>query len=303
MRGWNCSLHRLAMSLAVLGSLSVNGLCGTQGKAPQQSSSAHSKWKLVWSDEFNGPDGSRPDSGKWNVLNNDSGFGNGELEYYTDRPVNAHLQNGNLVITAQKEVYKGADGAVRQFTSGRLESEGHFQLQYGRVEARIKMPKGQGIWPAFWMLGANFKSADWPSCGEIDTMENIGREPSTIHGSLHGPGYSGGNPLTGEFTLPDHQLFSDGFHVFAVEWEADAIRFYVDNKLYETQTAANLPSSKPWAFNHPFFILLNVAVGGYWPGNPDETTAFPTSMLVDYVRVYRLEKGGEENKSENLPGR
>jgi beta-glucanase (GH16 family) len=221
------------------------------------------------------------------VLTNDSGFGNNEKEYYTPRPTNVRLEDGNLVITAQKEKFTGPDGQTREYTSGRLETHGHFDFTYGRVEARLKMPHGQGIWPAFWMLGSNFKHVPWPACGEIDTMENVGFEPSMVHGSLHGPGYFGGNPLSGTYTLPDGGKFSDDFHVFAVEWEPNEIRFYVDDKLFETQTAASVPPGGKWVFDHKHFIILNVAVGGYWPGQPDATTEFPTQMLVDYVRVYK----------------
>jgi len=245
---------------------------------------------LVWSDEFNGRNGSLPDPAKWKVVVNDSGFGNRELEYYTGRPANLREENGKLVITARKESYTGPDGAARQYTSGRIESQGRFELKYGRIEARIKLPQGRGIWPAFWMLGSDFDAIGWPKCGEVDIMENIGSEPAKIHGSLHGPGYSGGNPLSGIYTLPNHDRFSDGFHVFAIEWEPRTIRFYVDDVLYETQTASNVPAGAPWAFDHPFFLVLNVAVGGYWPGDPDTTTQFPTSMVVDYVRVYRMEE-------------
>lgn len=246
---------------------------------------------LVWSDEFNGPNNSSPDTAKWIVVNNDSGYGNKELEYYTARTANVHEQNGSLVITARREKYVGTDGQTRPYTSGRIESRGHFEMKYGRVEARIKLPKGQGIWPAFWMLGSDFERSGWPACGEIDIMENVGYEPSKVHGSLHGPGYSGGNPLTGIYTLPKPARFSDSYHVFAVEWEPRAIRFYVDNILYETQTPDNVPAGHRWVFDHPFFVVLNVAVGGFWPGSPDATTRFPQSMLVDYVRVYRLGDG------------
>lgn len=246
-------------------------------------------WTLVWSDDFNAPDGSAPDPAKWRVISSGSGFGNNELEYYTARPGNIHQENGKLVITARKEKYTGEDGA-RAYTSARLESQGRFELKYGRVEARIKIARGQGIWPAFWMLGSDFESIGWPACGEVDIMENIGSEPSRVHGSLHGPGYSGSNPLSAFYTLPNHRRFSDGYHVFAIEWEPQTIRFYVDNVLFETQNAGDLAEGKTWAFNHPFFLVLNVAVGGFWPGKPNTTTAFPTSMLVDYVRVYRLEE-------------
>lgn len=258
-------------------------------KAPaHKSESAAASRILVWSDEFNGANGSAPDSSKWIAITNDSGFGNRELEYYTSRPANIHQKNGDLVITARRETYSGPDGASRQYTSARIESRGRFQLKYGRVEARIKIPKGQGIWPAFWMLGSDFHSIGWPACGEVDIMENIGSEPSRVHGSLHGPGYSGSHPLTGAFTLENNARFSDGFHIFAIEWEPHTIRFYVDDRLYETQSADRLPAGTRWAFDHPFYLVLNVAVGGYWPGNPDPTTRFPTSMLVDYVRVYQL---------------
>jgi beta-glucanase (GH16 family) len=214
-----------------------------------------------------------------------SGWGNHELESYTNRARNAHLQNGNLVITAHKETYKGADGITREYTSARLKTLGLFEQKYGRFEARIKIPRGQGMWPAFWMLGNNIGTVDWPDCGEIDIMENVGKEPDKVHGTIHGPGYWGGNGLGGSYTLPSGK-FAHGFHIFAVEWEPSAIRFYVDGHLYETRTPADLPAGKAWVFDHPFFILLNVAVGGDWPGNPDGTTAFPQRMLVDYVKVY-----------------
>ncbi len=212
-------------------------------------------------------------------------WGNNELETYTNRTQNAHVQDGNLVITANKETFTGSDGITRQYTSARLKTAGLFEQKYGRFEARIKITQGQGMWPAFWMLGNNIGTAGWPTCGEIDTMENIGKEPSIAHGTIHGPGYSGANGLGGAYTLPSGKL-ADDFHIFAIEWEAAAIRFYVDGNLYETRTPADLPTGKTWVFDHPFFILLNVAVGGDWPGNPDNTTVFPQTMLVDYVRVY-----------------
>ena len=142
------------------------------------------------------------------------------------------------------------------------------------------------MWPAFWMLGNDIDTAGWPKCGEVDVLENIGKEPSIVHGSMHGPGYSGGNPLTATFTLPGGAAVADAFHVFAVEWEPSVVRFYVDTTLYETRTPADVPAGTTWVFDHPFFLLLNVAVGGSWPGDPDATTTFPQTMLVDYVRVY-----------------
>lgn len=265
-------------------------------QSTRRTASTSASRTLVWSDEFNGPDGNPPDPAKWTIVTGGSGFGNNELEYYTNRPANIHQEKGHLVITAEKEAYTGADGVSRAYTSARLQTKGLFQQKYGRMEARIKLPQGQGIWPAFWMMGNDFESVGWPACGEIDIMENVGFEPYTVHGTLHGPGYSGGEPLTGTFTLPGKLRFSHDFHLFAVEWEPREIRFYVDDTLFETQTVDSIPASKHWAFDHPFFLLLNVAVGGYWPGNPDAKTSFPVSMLVDYVRVYRF--GNPEGKSQ-----
>jgi beta-glucanase (GH16 family) len=189
------------------------------------------------------------------------------------------------VLEAVKEDFQGADGIRRSYTSARLSTEHHFSKKYGRFEARIQLPKGQGVWPAFWLLGEDFSTAGWPACGEIDIMENVGKEPATVRGTLHGPGYSGENPLTTAYALPRGR-FSDGFHVFAVEWEPEAIRFYVDGELFATKTPADLPAGSRWVFDHPFFILLNLAVGGNLPGHPDDSTVFPQRMLVDYVRVY-----------------
>jgi len=214
------------------------------------------------------------------------GWGNNELESYTNRPQNAQVEDGSLVITAIKENYTGPDGIARQYTSARLKTLRKFDQQYGRFEARIKITQGQGMWPAFWMMGNNIESVDWPNCGEIDVMENIGKEPTVVHGTMHGPGYNGASGLSASYTLPSGK-FADAFHVFAVEWEVNVVRFYVDDKLYETRTPADLPAAKTWVFDHPFFMLLNVAVGGSWPGNPDNSTVFPQRMLVDYVRVYR----------------
>jgi beta-glucanase (GH16 family) len=282
---------KCVLGLGIVGTLLILAAAtanGNRAKEPRRVDSASKGRTLIWSDEFNGPDGSRPNPGKWHIVQDGSGFGNNEQQYYTDRQVNVHQEKGNLVITARKEPFTGRDGVSRAYTSARLETEGRFQQKYGRIEARIKLPNGQGIWPAFWMLGNDIPSAGWPACGEIDIMENVGFEPLKVHGSLHGPGYSGNNPLTGTYTLTKSARFSDDFHVFAVEWEPSVVRFYVDDSLYETQTIDNIPSSKRWAFDHPFFILLNVAVGGNWPGSPDGTSSFPVSMLVDYVRVYRL---------------
>lgn len=239
-------------------------------------------WKLVWSDEFNGPRDTPVDSSKWNLMDKGDGFGNNELQFYTKRTQNAALDgDGSLVISALKESYGGRD-----YTSARLESLGKFEQTYGRFEARLQVPRGQGLWPAFWMLGSDISEVSWPNCGEIDIMENIGKEPTTVHGTLHGPGYSGGNPIGASYSLPDKAPFAEAFHTFAVEWEREEIRFYVDGELYKTRTPADLPSGARWVYDHPFFLLLNVAVGGQWPGSPDATTTFPQRMRVDYARVY-----------------
>ena len=258
--------------------------CG--GGAPLQPPSAKG-WNLVWSDEFNGPDGSAPDSSKWTYDLGGKGWGNSELECYTNRLQNAHIQGGNLVITAQKENITCSDGVSSNYTSARLKTQSLFTQAYGRFEARIKIPAGQGMWPAFWMLGNNITTAGWPTCGEIDIMENIGKEPGTVHGSLHGPSTtSRTSDATAPFSLPAGQAFANDFHLYAVEWEPSVVRFYVDTNLYATFTQSQWPAGGTWVFDHPFFIILNVAVGGTWPGSPDNTTLFPQQMLVDYVRVY-----------------
>ncbi len=242
---------------------------------------------MVWNDEFSGQDGSLPDPKKWTYAIGGKGWGNHELEDYTNRKENAHIEKGNLVITAQKESFTGADGVTRDYTSARLKTQARFTQAYGRFEARIKIPQGQGMWPAFWMLGEDIPSVGWPRCGEIDIMENIGKEPGTVHGSLHGPSITARtSDLTSIFSLPAGQNFADAFHLYAVEWEPNAVRFYVDSNLYATFNASQWPAGGTWVFDHPFFIILSLAVGGDWPGNPDASTKFPQSMLVDYVRVY-----------------
>jgi beta-glucanase (GH16 family) len=245
------------------------------------SSLTAANWKLTWHDEF---EGDAVDASKWTVVTGGNGFGNHELEYYTARPRNLTVENGMLVIQALKESYTGPDGVTRGYTSARLHSEGKFSQRYGRFEARIKVPRGRGMWPAFWMMGD--EPSRWPDRGEIDIMENIGREPDTVHGTIHGPGYSGAKGIGLPFSLPGGGTFAGAFHIYAVEWEPEAIRWYVDDTLYQTRTAADLPAGAKWVYDRPFFLLLNLAIGGDWPGPPDADTVFPQSMLVDYVRVY-----------------
>ena len=238
--------------------------------------------QLAFADEFEGPAGSPPDASKWTHDRGGSGWGNDELQYYTDSTRNAALDgSGALVITARAERRHG-----RNYTSARLKTLGRFAQAYGRFEARIRIPQGQGIWPAFWLLGSDMDAVGWPQCGEIDVMENIGREPTLVYGTVHGPGYSDEGGIGAAYGLPGGARFADDYHVYAVEWEPEAVRWYVDGALRQTLTPGALPRGARWVLDHPFFILLNVAVGGRWPGPPDKTTQLPQQMLVDYVRVY-----------------
>jgi hypothetical protein len=267
-------------SAANTGGSPASGGAGTGGSANPGDSGVGNLpgWTLVWHDEFDGAQGALPNANNWVFETGGTGWGNNELEYYTARPDNAALDGqGFLVITAKKESYMGSD-----YTSARIKTAGKFDQAYGRFESRIKVPQGQGMWPAFWMLGNDIDTAGWPQCGEIDIMENIGKEPTMVHGTIHGPNYSNGTT----YTLPGGAKFADGYHVFAVEWEAAAIRFYVDGALYGTHVPTDLPGNAKWVYDHPYFVLLNVAVGGQFPGNPDGTTTFPQEMSVDYVRVY-----------------
>ena len=271
--------------------LNNDGTIGSAPVTPPTGAADPKVWTLTWADEFNTPN-TKPDPAKWGYDIGGGGYGNAELQYYTDRTQNVVTNaNGRLVITAIKENLPGSGcwyGAC-QYTSGRILTKNLFTQQYGRFEASMKLPAGQGMWPAFWMQGDATGSAgtSWPARGELDIMENVGREPGTVHGSLHGPGYSGGSSITGSYTLPAGQRFSDAFHTFAVEWDPNQIRWYVNDTLYETRTRADLPAGTTWVFDHPFYLILNSAVGGQWPGSPDATTTFPQQMQIDYVRVYK----------------
>jgi beta-glucanase (GH16 family) len=239
-------------------------------------------YQLVWQNEFDGQQGESPDSTKWtfDIGTGDNGWGNQELQYYTDRSENASLDgDGNLVITARRESFGG-----RAFTSARIKTQGIFEQTYGRFEASIRLPWGPGIWPAFWLLGSNIESVGWPQCGEIDIMEYRGQQTNIINGTVHGPGYSGGNSVTKSYGY-EQARFDTDFHLFAAEWGTDYIRFYVDDVLYQEINPGDL--SGDWVFNHPFFIILNVAVGGNYVGFPTSETPFPQSMIIDYVRVYK----------------
>lgn len=236
-------------------------------------------WHLVWSDEFDGSANSPPDLYKWTYDLGAGGWGNRELETYTDDPSNA-FQDGDsrLVVRAIKSESDG-------YTSARLKTQNRFTVKYGKIEARIKIPHGQGMWPAFWMLGEDVVTAGWPKCGEIDIMEVIGKQPTLVHGTVHGPGYSGAAGITAQYALPGEPQLTDDFHTYAVEWSSGGIRFLLDGTSYTEVTSTSLPKDGNWVFDHPFFLLLNVAVGGAWPGNPDQTTVLPQQMLIDWVRV------------------
>jgi len=239
-----------------------------------------SEVRIVWQDEFDGPAGQLPDSTRWR-FDIGTDWGNEQLEYDTNRPENVSLDGaGHLTITAREESLNG-----QPYTSGRINTRGLFEHARGRFEARIKLPSGSGIWPAFWLLGANFGEVGWPACGEIDIMEYRGQEPHLLHGSLHGPGYSGGGALTGRFELPAGR-FDEDFHVFGVDWSEDRIVWSVDATRYLAITPGDLPAGGRWVFNQKFFVIMNVAVGGRFVGSPDESTEFPQTMLVDWVRVY-----------------
>jgi beta-glucanase (GH16 family) len=257
------------------------------------SAAAKDEWRLVWCDEFDGPEGAPADPAFWThevgdgSVHGNPGWGNGELEYYTAGTENAALDGrGNLVVTARREpsttdrtCYYGRC----EYTSARLITKGKLEQTHGRVEARIRVPRGSGLWPAFWALGANIDEVGWPASGEIDIMEHVGREPRRVIGALHGPGYSGSEGIAQVVDLP--QDVADDFHVFAVEWHPGRIVWTVDGTEFHRVTPADV-APNDWPFDQPFYLLLNVAVGGHLGGEVGEATIFPARMLVDYVRVW-----------------
>jgi beta-glucanase (GH16 family) len=237
------------------------------------------KTQLVLAEEFDS--GTAPNSSIWSydIGTGSNGWGNNEFQYYTNRPQNIKIENGVLKITAIKEQFMGSG-----YTAARILTKGKFEQKYGRIEARIKMPLGKGLWPAFWMLGANSNTVIWPQCGEIDIMEYLGNNPTTIFGTVHGPGYYGGNAVSKNYSLPNNR-FDNDFHIFGIEWDENQINYYVDNVLYNQITPAKVPGE--WVFNQPFYIILNMAVGGNFPGPPNAETVFPQTMQIDYIRVYQ----------------
>ncbi len=236
--------------------------------------------ELVWQDEFDIQGAPNPDNWGYNIGTGENGWGNSELQYYTDRSENVVIQNGILIISAIKEDYNGSS-----YTSARLLTKDKLEQKYGRFEARMRLPSGKGIWPAFWMLGANIDQVGWPNCGEIDIMENAGSEPTKVSGAVHGPGYSGGAAIFKKYDLQNDR-FDSGFHIFGIEWGPEYINYYVDDVLYNQITPADVTGE--WVFdNGPFYIIMNLAVGGVFDGSPNEDTVFPQTLLVDYVRVYK----------------
>jgi beta-glucanase (GH16 family) len=249
--------------------------------------------RLLFDDEFDGAAGGLPSGSAWDPQEG-AGWGTGQLQSYTARTANVKLDGaGNLALTARKESYRGADGEAVGYTSARLQTKNRFSFTYGRVESRIKVPSGTGLWPAFWMLGDDIYSKGWPESGEIDVMETIGSLPKELNGTVHAPlgAWSGsadgdGTEWTRGEIYTHAQSLSDAYHVYAAEWKPDAIDFSIDGKVYFTISKAQMPGGGRWTFDHPNHLLLNLAVGGEWPGAPTGDTPFPSTMSVDWVRVY-----------------
>jgi beta-glucanase (GH16 family) len=245
----------------------------------------------VFRDEFDGPAGSAPNPAHWNVLDKEVNW-NDEMQHYTQERKNSYLDgSGHLVIEGHKETYLKPDGTLstQPYTSARLESVGLVEQLYGKFEARVWLPKGVGLWPAFWVLSNTYQTEGWPECGEIDILELAGSEDNTIHGTMHGPGYSGAAGLSRPFKL-ESGSFADGFHVFAIEWAPDGMRWLVDGQPYHSRTPDGMDFvGMRWVFDTPMYIILNLAIGGIYDGPPDETTVFPAKVLVDYVSVSALD--------------
>ena len=239
-------------------------------------------YSLIWADEF---EGTSIDLTKWEHEVNANGGGNNELQYYTDRPENSFVKDGMLHIAAQKENFTGPDGS-REYTSARMRTMNKGDWKYCRIEVRAKIPYGQGIWPAIWMLSTDWEYGGWPASGEIDIMEHVGSDPGKIYGTVHTEAYNHnkGTQRGGQILVSDA---NSNYHVYAIEWSENKIDFYVDDQKYFTFTNDKNGNHATWPFDKRFHLLLNVAVGGNWPGNPNLSTPFPAEMIVDYVRVYK----------------
>jgi beta-glucanase (GH16 family) len=271
-----------ALSVLLLATLIVGaGVEKAADPAPNVGGAAR---PVVWHDEFAGRRGTRPDPRKWS-FETGHGWGDRELQSYTSLPRNASLDGrGHLVITARREAYNGADQRPADYTSARINSQAKFEFAYGHVDARIRVPTGRGLHPAFWALGSNLDTAGWPTAGEIDLMEVFGDDPFTVHGTLHGPRSDGGEYKV-KATRRKRARLSTGFHVYGMSWRPGRIAFRLDGEVYAVRTPSDLPSGARWRFDRPFFLLLNVAVGPRWLGAPNATTRWPARMLVDWVRV------------------
>jgi beta-glucanase (GH16 family) len=268
--------YRLLTLTAILVALHSSGFATAQDKDKD--------WKLVWNDEFDGP---TLDYGKWEIEVNAFGGGNQELQIYTDRQENVRLEDGHLLIEARRDKYDIA-GTVREYSSGRIRSKHRGDWKYGKFEIRAKLPEGQGVWPAIWMLPTEVKYGTWASSGEIDIMEFKGQEANVVWGTLHHGKPWPDNVHTGETYKLESGNFTDDFHTFTLEWEEGIIRWYVDGKLWQTQTMWHSDGGKfPAPFDQEFHIVLNLAIGGGFVGNPNASTTFPREFLVDYVRVYQ----------------
>ena len=286
-------------SAALMASMVATGLVVAAPGAAQAA--------VVWNEDFNGASGQGVDTSKWNFDTGGGGFGNSELEYYNSGTSNVHQDGqGHLVIEARRE--SGGHSCwygTCQWTSGRIQTAGKFTQLYGHIEARIQVPKGNGLWPAFWMLGGS----NWPTDGEIDIMENVGRDPNTVYGTIHGPGYSGGNGVGGTRNIG--QPLGNAFHTFAIDWSPNLIVWTIDGSEYFRATPASVRGNR-WVYDHPFFIILNLAVGGSFPGSPDGSTPSVNRMLIDYIHVSTTStpptggtnalRGNESGRCIDVPG-
>ena len=275
--------------------------CAYNAASPPSTSSRD--WVEVWSDDFDGAAGARVDSTKWRYEIGDGcqqgicGWGNNEKEYYADAAENIALDGqGHLTIVARTAPRGEGGGLVCyygacRYTSAKITTRGLMDALPGRVEARIKLPAGQGLWPGFWMLGRDHPTTPWPACGELDIMEHRGSQPSTTSSAVHGPGYAGGASFNHAHTL-ERGAYADDFHAFAVEWDSVGARFFVDGAIHYSITRATVERAGPFVLDQPFFVILNLAIGGNFDGDPASDAIFPATMLVDYVRVYRRARAG-----------
>ena len=241
----------------------------------------------AWQDEFNQPVNGAPDSSHWSYDLGAGGWGNAELENYTDGRGNSFIADDPDATDGKVLVIRAVKTAQGGYTSARIKSVGKFSTQYGLVEARMKLPHGKGLWPAFWMLGENIGTVGWPECGEIDIMEVLGHQTGILYGTLHGPGSSGAYSRGSSITLPGGASLSDAYHVYAIAWTPDRVDWFLDGAKYFSISRSDLAAGERWVLNNSsFHLLLNFAVGGNWPGNPDGTTAFPAEFRIDYIRYY-----------------